>query len=170
MQTSIAHADPVPPRPTFVPPLDIARAQARQVLDEANALDLETANSFALAREFGGLCEALRQVLAALDSEDDAKQDTPQLAVRTEDLAETQRIITSVPSGPWRPEASEHGAPLAVGPICWLETYDGDHQVPVIEFISHAREALPRYMGEVSRLRQRAALLERMNAGARHGR
>ncbi|MFF9097626.1 hypothetical protein ACF1AX_31450 [Streptomyces sp. NPDC014802] len=169
MHTSIAHADLVPPRPTFVPPLHIARAQARQALNEANALDLDTANSFTIASHFGGLCETLREVLDALDAED-TKQDDQPPAVRAEDIAETQRIITTVPSGPWRVEASEHGAPVSVGPICWLETYDGDHQVPVIEFISHAREALPRYMGEVSRLRQRAALLERMNGGARHGR
>lgn len=68
MQSSIAHSDLISRRPTFVPPLDIARAQAQRTLDEANALDLHTANSFAVAREFGGLCEALRQVLAALDA------------------------------------------------------------------------------------------------------
>jgi hypothetical protein len=61
---------PAPPRPTFVPPLDIAREQARRTLGEANALDMDTATSFAIAREFGGVCEALRQVLAALDAED----------------------------------------------------------------------------------------------------
>lgn len=70
MQTSIAHTDQ-PSAPTaFVPPLDIARALARHALDQANALDLETANSFAVAREFGGVCESLRQVLDALDAED----------------------------------------------------------------------------------------------------
>ncbi|SHI65214.1 hypothetical protein [Streptomyces sp. 3214.6] len=70
MQTSIAHTDLAIPRPTFAPPLHIARTQARRVLDEANALDLDTANSFAIAAEFGGVCEVLRQVLAALDAED----------------------------------------------------------------------------------------------------
>lgn len=70
MSTSIAHTDLAVPRPTFAPPLDIARAQARRVLNEANALDLETADSFALAAEFGGVCEVLRQVLAALDAEE----------------------------------------------------------------------------------------------------
>ncbi|MCQ9178732.1 hypothetical protein KMT30_06740 [Streptomyces sp. IBSBF 2953] len=70
MRTSIAHTDLDIPRPTFAPPLHIARAQARSVLDEANALDLDTADEFELAREFGGLCEVLRQVLAALDAED----------------------------------------------------------------------------------------------------
>ena len=70
MRTSIAHA----PRPTalsaFVPPLDIAREQARRILDEANALDLDTAAVGTVAVAFGGLCESLRQVLAALDADD----------------------------------------------------------------------------------------------------
>ncbi|WP_432169132.1 hypothetical protein [Streptomyces sp. 1222.5] len=70
MQSSIAHTEITVPRPTFVPPLDIARAQARQALEKANSLDLTVVDSFALAREFGGVCEALRQVLAALDAED----------------------------------------------------------------------------------------------------
>ncbi|MFF3847979.1 hypothetical protein [Streptomyces sp. NPDC002328] len=70
MHTSIAYTDLAPTRPAFVPPLDIARAQARHVLDEANALDLDVVDSFVIAREFGGLCEVLRQVLAALDAED----------------------------------------------------------------------------------------------------
>ncbi|MCX3059611.1 hypothetical protein [Streptomyces beihaiensis] len=70
MPTSIAHTSPAALRPTFVPPLDVARSTARQVLDEANALDMDTANSFAVAREFGGVCEVLRQVFAALDAEE----------------------------------------------------------------------------------------------------
>lgn len=70
MQTSIAHTEQLGPRPTFVPPLDIARALARQALDQANALDLDIVNSFAVAREFGGLRESLRQVLDALDAQD----------------------------------------------------------------------------------------------------
>ncbi|MFF8406982.1 hypothetical protein ACF06P_35815 [Streptomyces sp. NPDC015684] len=70
MQSSIAYTEIAVPQPTFVPPLDIAREQARQTLDQANSLDLSVIDSFALAREFGGVCEALRQVLAALDAED----------------------------------------------------------------------------------------------------
>ncbi|MGW0993469.1 hypothetical protein [Streptomyces sp. NPDC002520] len=70
MQTSIAHTDLLGPQPTYVPPLDIARALARHALDRANALDLTVADSFAIAREFGGVCESLRQVLDALDVED----------------------------------------------------------------------------------------------------
>lgn len=70
MQTSIAYHERPPALSAFVPPLDIARTLARQALDEANALDLTTTDSFTLAREFGGVCESLRQVLAALDAED----------------------------------------------------------------------------------------------------
>lgn len=70
MPSSIAHTALVPPRPSFVPPLDIARALAREALDQAEAVDTATANSFVIAREFGGVCESLRQVLAALDAED----------------------------------------------------------------------------------------------------
>ncbi|WP_158692789.1 hypothetical protein [Streptomyces roseochromogenus] len=70
MQTSIAHTDLLGSRPTFIPPLGIARTMARQALDQANALDLTTVNSFTVAREFGGVCEPLRQVLDALDAQD----------------------------------------------------------------------------------------------------
>ncbi|MEU3899802.1 hypothetical protein [Streptomyces sp. NPDC045251] len=70
MQSSIAHTPQSQTRPAYVPPLDIARAQARHTLAEANALDMTTASSWAVAREFGGVCEALRHVLAALDAED----------------------------------------------------------------------------------------------------
>ncbi|MGV4984574.1 hypothetical protein ACVB8X_14225 [Streptomyces sp. NRAIS4] len=70
MQSSIAHTDLLGPLPTFIPPLDIARAVARQALDQANALDLTSVDSCTVAREFGGVCESLRQVLAALDAED----------------------------------------------------------------------------------------------------
>lgn len=70
MHSSIAHTHPLPPGPAYVPPLDIARELARRTLDEANALDMTTASSWAVAREFGGVCESLRQVLAALDAED----------------------------------------------------------------------------------------------------
>lgn len=67
---TMPHTDLTGPRATFVPPLDIARAMARAALDQANSLDVTTANSFAIAREFGGVCESLRQVLDALDAED----------------------------------------------------------------------------------------------------
>jgi hypothetical protein len=70
MQSSIAYPDRPPALPRYVPPLDIARSQARQVLDEANAVDMDTADSFTVARVFGGVCEVLRQVLAALDAEE----------------------------------------------------------------------------------------------------
>jgi hypothetical protein len=67
MDTIVTHTSLLSPKPTFVPPLDIARQTARQMLDEANALDMDTADSFAVANAFGGVCEVLRQVLAALD-------------------------------------------------------------------------------------------------------
>lgn len=70
MGSSIPYPDLLPPRLDFVPPLDVARQTARQMLDEANALDMDTADSFAVANAFGGVCECLRQVLAALDVED----------------------------------------------------------------------------------------------------
>lgn len=70
MHSSIAHTDLPPQQPPFVPPLDIAREQAHKVLAEAKALDMEIATSFQLAWQFGGVCEVLRQVLAALDAED----------------------------------------------------------------------------------------------------
>lgn len=70
MQPSIAYTDRLLRLPPVNPPLDIARAHARDVLAQALALDLEIADSFTVAREFGGVCESLRQVLAALDTED----------------------------------------------------------------------------------------------------
>jgi len=70
MQTSIAHTDRLPTVLAFVPPLDIARENARRILDESTALDLDITNSFRLAGQFGAVCEVLRQVLAALDAED----------------------------------------------------------------------------------------------------
>jgi len=70
MHSSIAQADRPPTLPAFVPPLDIARALAREALDRALALDLTTAHSLRLASEFGGVCESLRHVLDALDAED----------------------------------------------------------------------------------------------------
>ncbi|MEU1596148.1 hypothetical protein ABZ468_25645 [Streptomyces sp. NPDC005708] len=70
MQSSIAHTDLVPALPTFIPPLDVARHNARRMLDEANALDLAVVDSPTVANAFGGVCEVLRQVLGALDVED----------------------------------------------------------------------------------------------------
>ncbi|MGW4889649.1 hypothetical protein [Streptomyces murinus] len=70
MQSSIAHTVSPDPRLTYTPPLDIARDLAREALNCATALDLVSATSLVLAREFGHICESLRQVLAALDAED----------------------------------------------------------------------------------------------------
>ncbi|WDO09895.1 hypothetical protein ME763_31900 [Streptomyces murinus] len=70
MQSSIAHTVSPDPRLTYTPPLDIARAAARQALNEAPVLDSIGASSLALARAFGHICESLRQVLDALDAED----------------------------------------------------------------------------------------------------
>ncbi|WP_426568170.1 hypothetical protein [Streptomyces canus] len=70
MHSSIAYSDLISRRPTFVPPLDIAREHARRILDEANALDLNTATVGAVYGSLGALQESLRQVLAALDAED----------------------------------------------------------------------------------------------------
>ncbi|MGW1796857.1 hypothetical protein ACWCQN_12810 [Streptomyces sp. NPDC001984] len=70
MRSSIAHTDRMPPRPTFVPPLDIAREHARRTLAEANALDLEKTDPLIVAGQFGALQESLRQVLGALNVED----------------------------------------------------------------------------------------------------
>ncbi|MFJ6730069.1 hypothetical protein ACIQPQ_34735 [Streptomyces sp. NPDC091281] len=61
-------ATPAPVR--FVPPLDIAREQARTALAEADALDITIATTFEIARAYGAMEEGLRQVLAALDYED----------------------------------------------------------------------------------------------------
>ncbi|MFF0597834.1 hypothetical protein [Streptomyces antibioticus] len=69
MRNSIAHTAPPPAAATYTPPLDVARAQARRVLGEADALDLDITGSFELAGRYGELCEALRQVLAAFDAE-----------------------------------------------------------------------------------------------------
>ncbi|MEU7403858.1 hypothetical protein [Streptomyces sp. NPDC044948] len=70
MQSSMAYADRLLALPLVNPPLDIARAHARKVLDQALAVNMELAHSATVAREFGGVCESLRQVLAALDAED----------------------------------------------------------------------------------------------------
>jgi hypothetical protein len=84
-------------------------------------------------------------------------------------LKETQRIVTAVPKGPWEPVPNDYGIPDAVGPISYLECFEGD-QTLVIEFVRHAREALPALIGEVARLKDQVRLLEQGNGGARHGR
>lgn len=76
-------------------------------------------------------------------------------------LHETQQIIAAVPAGPWAPVPNDYGVPDAVGPISFLETASDEYQLPVIEFVGHAREALPRYVGEVSRQRDQIKALER---------
>jgi len=75
-------------------------------------------------------------------------------------LKKTQRIVAAVPNGPWEPVSNDYGVPDAVGPISFLETASDEYQVPVIDFVSHAREALPRYVGEVARLQAYVADLE----------
>lgn len=92
-------------------------------------------------------------------------------------LRETQRFVAAVPKGPWNVEPSEHGLPDQVGPIAFLETWVDSERVPVVEFIAHAREALPRYVGEVSRQRNQIVMLQReiellkgADGGARRGR
>lgn len=76
-------------------------------------------------------------------------------------LKKTQRIVADVPAGPWDVVANEHGLPDQVGPICFLETWHDRERIAVVEFIAHAREALPRYIGEVARQRDRIHALER---------
>ncbi|MFJ8153876.1 hypothetical protein [Streptomyces sp. NPDC094468] len=84
-------------------------------------------------------------------------------------LRRTQEIIASVPKGPWEPIPSDFGAPDGVGPISYLETASEDYQAPVVQLVSHAREALPRYVGEVARQRDRIRDLERQLRVARQG-
>ncbi|MGW3152699.1 hypothetical protein [Streptomyces sp. NPDC001089] len=77
-------------------------------------------------------------------------------------LRRTQQLILRLPRGPWPVDLPEHGLlPDRVGPICFLETWNDNERLPVVEFISFAREALPRYVGEVSRLKDQVRLLER---------
>ncbi|MFD4343469.1 hypothetical protein ACFWQ6_01065 [Streptomyces coelicoflavus] len=97
--------------------------------------------------------------------------------ISPEYLRETQAIVAAVPSGPWEPVTNDYGLPDAVGPISYLECFDGTVQQPMVQFVQHAREALPRYVGEVSRqrnlirvLEQRLAQHERAKGGAGHGR
>jgi hypothetical protein len=93
-------------------------------------------------------------------------------------LRTTQRIVADAPVGPWTVEPNEHGGlPDQVGPIAFLETWVDSERLSVVEFISHAREALPRYVGEVSRqrdeiesLRRRMERLERGEGGESRGR
>ncbi|MET9081380.1 hypothetical protein ABZX77_05665 [Streptomyces sp. NPDC004237] len=68
-------------------------------------------------------------------------------------LQTTQQLITAVPAGPWEPITNDYGVPDGVGPVSYLETASDEYQVPVIALVSHAREALPRYVGEVARQR-----------------
>lgn len=92
-------------------------------------------------------------------------------------LRETQQLIAAVPAGPWEPITNDYGQPDAVGPISFLETASDEYQVPIIQLVSHAREALPRYVGEVSRqrdeiraLERRVRQLEQAQGGDRHDR
>ncbi|SHI65249.1 hypothetical protein [Streptomyces sp. 3214.6] len=81
-------------------------------------------------------------------------------------LKKTQRIVMAAPKGPWEVVPSEHGLPDQVGPICFLETWTDSERLPVVEFISFAREALPRYVGEVARLKDLVRQLEAGQASA----
>ncbi|WP_432169131.1 hypothetical protein [Streptomyces sp. 1222.5] len=75
-------------------------------------------------------------------------------------LRKTQQIIASVPAGPWEAIGNDFGGePCGVGPISFLETASDD-QAAVVAFVGHAREALPRYVGEVSRQRAQIRALE----------
>lgn len=89
-------------------------------------------------------------------------------------LKTTQQIIIDLPPGPWEIQPNEHGLPDQVGPIAFLETWVDSERVPVIEFIAFAREALPRYLGEVSRQRDEIRDLKRrlkqLEGGAGHDR
>jgi hypothetical protein len=96
--------------------------------------------------------------------------------IEPEYLRETQRIVADVPNGPWEPIPNDYGVPDAVGPISYLECFTAD-PVSVIQFVSHAREALPRYVGEVARqadeiraLKRRIAQMENAKGGGRHDR
>ncbi|MFF3847980.1 hypothetical protein [Streptomyces sp. NPDC002328] len=78
-----------------------------------------------------------------------------------DELVETQRMILRLPKGPWKVEPSDHGLPDQVGPIAFLETWADNERIPVVEFIAYARDALPRYLGEVCRQRDHIRRLER---------
>lgn len=81
-------------------------------------------------------------------------------------LRTTQQILTAVPAGPWEPVPNDYGIPDAIGPISYLECFQAD-PVPVLEFVRHAREALPRYVGEVSRQQDEIKILRAEVAAAR---
>ncbi|WP_155054521.1 hypothetical protein [Streptomyces blattellae] len=91
-------------------------------------------------------------------------------------MKETQRLIQAAPKGPWKVEPTDDGRlPDQVGPICFLETWVDSERIGVVEFISHAREALPRYMGaaarqqdEIERLRAEVGVARRFAEGMRN--
>ncbi|MFI1767456.1 hypothetical protein ACH41H_36155 [Streptomyces sp. NPDC020800] len=76
-------------------------------------------------------------------------------------LKQTQKIILGLPHGPWDVVPNDHGLPDQVGPICFLETWSDTERLPVVEFISFAREAVPAYVGEVARQRDQIVRLQR---------
>jgi hypothetical protein len=76
-------------------------------------------------------------------------------------LSHAQKVIIGLPKGPWPVQPSEHGLPDQVGPICFLETWSDTERIPVVEFISFAREAVPALFGEVARQRDQIAVLKR---------
>ncbi|MBY8341951.1 hypothetical protein LXH13_06465 [Streptomyces spinosirectus] len=85
-----------------------------------------------------------------------------------EDLKKTQDIIAAAPHGPWTIESVEPPRlPDQAGPICFLETWVDSERLPVLQFIEHARDALPRYMGAVARLKAENAALKRRLEGGR---
>ncbi|WND34021.1 hypothetical protein RI578_06795 [Streptomyces sp. BB1-1-1] len=89
--------------------------------------------------------------------------------ISPEYLRETQAFVAAVPPGPWEPVSNDYGTPDAVGPVSYLECFDGTVQVPVVLFVQHAREALPRYVGEVSRQRNKIKMLEQQIEQLRQG-
>lgn len=76
-------------------------------------------------------------------------------------LSRVQKAIVALPQGPWNVEPNEHGLPDQVGPICFLETWNDAERIPVVEFISFAREAVPALVGEVAQQRSQIAELQR---------
>lgn len=82
-------------------------------------------------------------------------------------LVEAQRRIMRLPKGPWPVEPNEHGLPDQVGPVAFLQTWKTDEQLPVVEFISWARDAVPAFVGEVARQRDLIKRLERELKAAR---
>lgn len=76
-------------------------------------------------------------------------------------LSRVQKVIVALPKGPWNVEPNEHGLPDQVGPIAFLETWSDTERIPVVEFISFAREAVPALLGEVAQQRSQIAELRR---------